>query len=266
METKKIHFLAGLPRSGTTLLSSILNQNPDIYATPNSPLCQIMWDTQQDILKTEQFQVFQDLPYLDRIVGGIAKSAYSDRNEKHILDKCRDWGNPYNLEMIQRHITTEPKFVLVVRDILDILASFITLLNKPNQNTTYYDAELSFYYRGINDARCDFLMKPNGIIDRALWSIKNVMDNSNYILITYDELIENPETTTLAVCDFLEVDSFEYNFSNIINKYPEDDKMFGLNGFHDIRKTISKISKPYQDVLSEYVINKYKNHEVWNGN
>lgn len=263
MDSKKIYFLSGLPRSGTTLFSSILNQNPDICATPNSPLCQIMWDTYQNILQTEQFQVFADLPYLDRVMKGISKSAYENKTETYIFDKCRDWGNPYNLDMIKRHITQEPKFVLLVRDILDILASFVTLLNKPHQNTSYYDNEIPYYYRELNDARCDFLMKPDGLIDRSLWSIKNVMEKSNFILITYDELIESPEATTKAVCDFMEIPDFKYDFSNIQNKYPEDDKMFGLNGFHEIRKTISKTSKPYQDVLSDYVIQKYKNYEIW---
>ena len=33
---KKIFFLVGMPRAGNTLLSSILNQNPDIAVTPNT--------------------------------------------------------------------------------------------------------------------------------------------------------------------------------------------------------------------------------------
>ena len=35
---KSIYFLGGLPRSGNTLLSALLNQNPDIYVSPLSPL------------------------------------------------------------------------------------------------------------------------------------------------------------------------------------------------------------------------------------
>jgi len=37
--------LSGLPRSGSTLLSAILSQNPLIHAEGNSAVCQIMWDT-----------------------------------------------------------------------------------------------------------------------------------------------------------------------------------------------------------------------------
>jgi hypothetical protein len=37
-DEKKFFFMAGLPRSGGTLLSSILSQNPDVYVSPQSTL------------------------------------------------------------------------------------------------------------------------------------------------------------------------------------------------------------------------------------
>ena len=36
MENKKFYFLCGLPRAGNTLLTSLLNQNPQIACTPNA--------------------------------------------------------------------------------------------------------------------------------------------------------------------------------------------------------------------------------------
>src|SRR6202046_5978942 len=38
----KFHFMSGLPRSGTTLLAAILNQNPRCRAGMTSPLADIM--------------------------------------------------------------------------------------------------------------------------------------------------------------------------------------------------------------------------------
>ena len=35
-------FLSSLPRSGSTLLTSLLNQRPDTYASPTSNLCDTM--------------------------------------------------------------------------------------------------------------------------------------------------------------------------------------------------------------------------------
>src|SRR5215468_10161508 len=39
---RKFHFISGLPRSGTTLLAAILNQNPRFRAGMTSPLADIM--------------------------------------------------------------------------------------------------------------------------------------------------------------------------------------------------------------------------------
>ena len=40
--SKTIHFLAGLPRSGSTLLANILAQNPKIHVTPTSGICDML--------------------------------------------------------------------------------------------------------------------------------------------------------------------------------------------------------------------------------
>jgi hypothetical protein len=49
-------FLAGLPRSGSTLLASLLNQRDDVYVSTNSPVAQIMWDTEQSVNRTQQYR------------------------------------------------------------------------------------------------------------------------------------------------------------------------------------------------------------------
>ena len=41
--SKQYIFLAGLPRSGSTLFTSILNQNPDIFASSSSPVCNTLY-------------------------------------------------------------------------------------------------------------------------------------------------------------------------------------------------------------------------------
>ena len=42
---KNYYFISGLPRSGSTLLSTILSQNPDFYADISSPLSMITENT-----------------------------------------------------------------------------------------------------------------------------------------------------------------------------------------------------------------------------
>ena len=55
---KKYHFITGLPRSGSTLLTSILNQNPRFHSSITDPLATFvkgMLDTLQNEpgMKTE---------------------------------------------------------------------------------------------------------------------------------------------------------------------------------------------------------------------
>ena len=55
------------------------------------------------------------------------------------------------------------------------------------------------------------------------------------------------------------------DFDNIIVKDREKDlEVYGLPTMHEVRKKVTKISKPYQEVLSVDVINKYINYDFWN--
>ena len=53
--------------------------------------------------------------------------------------------------------------------------------------------------------------------------------------------------------------------NNIKAKDREKDKeVYGLPTMHEVRPKIEKKSKHYSEVLSEEVINKYKNMDFWN--
>ena len=68
--SKKIFFLAGLPRAGNTILTSILNHNPDVCCTPNSITLEIVKDL--FLLKTtDVFQNFPDHKSLDNVLDSV---------------------------------------------------------------------------------------------------------------------------------------------------------------------------------------------------
>jgi hypothetical protein len=54
---KNFVMMCGLPRTGSTLLSSILNQNPLIHAEGNSAVCQLMWDMEVSCNTSGQEQI-----------------------------------------------------------------------------------------------------------------------------------------------------------------------------------------------------------------
>ena len=65
-------------------------------------------------------------------------------------------------------------------------------------------------------------------------------NKGEFLFVSYNELVTQTKETIEKIYTFCEWDSFEHNYNEIINKHPEDDTVYKLNGMHDIRSTISK--------------------------
>jgi len=265
------HFLSGLPRSGSTLLSSILNQNPDIYSGANSPMCGMMFNLEQSILASEQYRAHPKPEVIPHTIMGVLHNYYLDRTESIILDKSREWAIQEYFNVLLRNMNEDPKVVLTVRNVTDILASFIYMIYQNPQSPSFIDQEIQArqefnFYRPIDDIRCDHLMRPKGLIDNALYGIAfaELEENKEYFyIIEYEDLINNTKQTIDGVYEFLELESYDHDFTNIVNLAPEDDRVYGLRGLHDVRPKISRREINKEEILSPYVLNKYSGLEFW---
>ena len=74
---RKLFFLVALPRSGNTLLASILNQNPDIAATANSMTLEIM-KVLFLLKQTDVFKNYPDHKSLDNVLNTVFDNYYKD--------------------------------------------------------------------------------------------------------------------------------------------------------------------------------------------
>ena len=123
-KNKKIFFLAGLPRSGNTLLTSILNQNPDIACTPNS----ITLEIYKELFLLKKTDVFINYPHhqsIDNVLDAVYPAYYKDWNYKYIIDRGVA-GTTGNLMLLKKHFKQEIKIIFLVRPLLEVLASWIT--------------------------------------------------------------------------------------------------------------------------------------------
>ena len=102
--------LSGLPRTGSTLLSAILSQNPEIHAEGNSAVCQLMWDAQCSINGTANQQLIAS-DRLDtgiEIIKNIPNIYYKDITASTVIDKCRSWTLPDNMAMLNKYFEHKP--------------------------------------------------------------------------------------------------------------------------------------------------------------
>jgi sulfotransferase len=265
------HFLSGLPRSGSTLLSSILNQNPDIYSGPNSPMCGMMFNLERSILASEQYNAYPKPQVLPATICGVLESYYSDINENIIIDKSREWSIKEHFEVLLRNMPYDPKVILTVRSINEILASFMYLVHTNPQSASFIDQEIEArqefnYYRHPDEIRCDHLMRPKGLIDNALYGIAYAMleENRKYFhIVEYNDLVYKTQETLGGIYEFLGIEKFNHDLNNIRNIAPENDKIYGLEGMHEVRPSIDHRKINIAEHLSPYVLNKYSNLEFW---
>ena len=75
---KKFYFMAGLPRAGSTLLSTLLNQNPRLYSGPSSPVLGAMYATHDNFLANELYTGYPKPDSVNQIIGSIIDNWYYD--------------------------------------------------------------------------------------------------------------------------------------------------------------------------------------------
>ena len=99
----KLHMLAGLPRSGTTLLGAILNQNPKVYVTTTSPFVEILWRNYSVWFEESEIPCLDTLKTRDLkkpFLKNVAHSYFNELTDKEIvIDKRRSWHKISNMHM-----------------------------------------------------------------------------------------------------------------------------------------------------------------------
>jgi len=262
---KTYYFMAGLPRSGSTLLRSLLNQNPKIHIEPVSPIMELMYWNDHYFSDSEQYLAYPKPKSAYKIVSSIIDNYYFDVEKPVVIDHCRAWSN--NVERIKTYITPNPKIICPVRDVVEVLASFIDMIHRNKDEVSFIDHYLIDSNLEVNDDnRCHYLMSKEGIVEQALWAQSQAFirgDDKYLLMVEYDDMVNSPQETMNRIYEFLEMDSYQHDFDNIDNTYRETEHQWNLKDMHSVRKRISKKSKNPEDVLSETILNKYKNLEYW---
>ena len=265
--TKSFFFDSGLPRSGSTAFSAILNQNPQIHAGALSPAFELMHHIQSYFEISEQAKAYPKPECNSKIISSVLENYYSDTEKPYVIDKSRAWIG--QIPFIRQYITQNPKIICTVRHPLDILASFIDLIHKHPDEISFLDKVLiSQRIPLTDDNRCEFLMSPSGVVFNSMNGLAKAFhegDRNCIHLIDYDDLVNNPEQVMNGVYEFLELEPYQHDFNSITNSHRErDTEVYGLSTMHQVKGTLEKTSRSYSDILSDTIINRYKNLDFWN--
>jgi sulfotransferase len=264
---KTYHFLAGLPRSGNTMLSALLNQNPDIYSSPLSPLPALMWEFANSCNTLEQTnRNIENKIKAEAFLSSFMDNYYKEVEKPIVIDRQKSWGTPENIDMLKKYVTQTPKIIFTVRDILEIIASFVKMDADYLEYGAYTSGQYTANYLSKNDLISEYIMSPNGDIEKALLSLASAFYPENkgmFHIVEYNDLVFNPEETMASIYDFLDMPHYKHNFKKIQKIEIDNDEAIGLpKDLHDIRESLSKSSTSI-DILSDYIKHKYSNMEFW---
>ena len=250
---KKLFFLVAMPRSGNTLFASIINQNPEIAATPNSITLEIM----KDLFLLKETDVFQNYPNhksLDNVLDSVYDTYYKDWPQRIIIDRGPVM-TPGNFSLMQKHFKRPFKCIVILRDLMDVLASYMKWYTENS------DAFPNRYNCKNDEEKLGMIMNNKGAVAKDLEAIKNSYNYPNLChFVKYDNLVAQPEQEFRKIYQFIDEPYFNHSFENLqqieVNGMKYDDTIVGKN-MHNIRSVVRKVPNPYINKIPERIKQKY---------
>jgi hypothetical protein len=81
--------------------------------------------------------------------------------------------------------------------------------------------------------------------------------------VDYNNLTQNPQIELNKIYEFLEIESYNHDFSNILNTCAEDkDYAWGIENLHQIRPKLQRTSPPPEEVIGEDNVKLYDKFNI----
>ncbi|TAF55369.1 MAG: polysaccharide deacetylase [Oscillatoriales cyanobacterium] len=209
---KKRIFLVGSPRSGTTILQSLLAAHPEVISFPESKFFHyLLYDKfvaklpsrmesffKDEINRPELLQGFDDSQSVEAKVSwfvGVLDGLAAEQHKSIWLEKTPE--HIYFIPDIERFLP-DVKFIHILRNSMDCIASMHEATRDFNE----------LWGGGWDLARCIDGWK------YAVLTSHKYLDKSNHILVKYEELVDNKKLVLEDICNFLGI---EYDAGMLIN-------------------------------------------------
>ena len=265
---KKFFFLAGLPRSGSTLLAALLSQNKAMYVSGTSGILELITANRNYWSKVTEFNALDPKVSSARKIStlrGMLYGHYDDIEQTTVIDKCRQW--PAHFEMAQAIIGEPAKMIITVRDIRDVLASFERKYREAKADTQVSQEALnSVEYQSV-EGRCDILISTKQIVGGSIVAIRDAVNRGfreQMHFVDYDDLCKKPTRVLEGIYDFLGIHPGDHDTLNVKNNVVERDEMYGWKDLHAIRGVIQPQEPQWPKYLPDAVAKKFEpNAKFW---
>ena len=254
-----LHFISGLPRSGSTLLAAILRQNPRFHAGMSSPVGSLFMALQGAMSRRNEAAVFIDEAQKRELLKGLFDNYYHSIHPRQLVfDTNRAWCS--KLPTLVK-LFPEARVVCCVRHVPWIMDSIERLIRE-----NAFDLSGIFGFESLNTVytRVNRLAASEGLVGLALDALREAFWGENsgrLILVGYEALAKNPKVTLSQLYAFLDEPWFEHDFDNVEYEANDFDLALGTPNLHKVRRRVEWIERT--TVLPPELFNRFTNDAFW---
>lgn len=254
-----IHFISGLPRSGSTLLASILRQNPRFSAEMSSPMATMFMALQRSMSQTNEGAAFIAEDQKRMLLGGLFTSYYhSAHTSQVVFDTNRVWCA--KLPILAK-LFPAAKVICCVRPVPWILDSIERLVRR-----NAFDLSGLFGFEPYNTVftRVSRVAASDGLVGFALDALKEAVfgeQADRLILVDYEALARRPTETIAEIYKFVGEPLFNHDFDNVEYSADDFDLRLGTPGLHRVRRKVEWTER--ESVIPPELFMRFANDAFW---
>lgn len=260
---KTLHLISGLPRSGSTLITNILKQNPEIHGESVSSLSTIFGSINASWSELEPNKEYNNVDAKTGVLKSVLQGYYEHIDKPIVVDKDRGW-IPL-IPQLESILGRKMKIIVCVRNPAEILASFEKLRK---DNPLFFTRADVFLKEGSNiSSRAYYYAGPEGPLGLSHRNLKDAITMGyldRFLFVDYNRYCNSPKSQTKRIYDFLELEPFEHDFENITQTEEYNDLVVGLPNLHKIKPTIDKTTTNCVEYLGLELYEQYNREIFWN--
>jgi len=258
--SSNLHFISGLPRSGSTLLSAVLRQNPRFHASMTSPLAALWSALLPKMSGASEFVSFFDDERRQAILRGVLQGYYQHlQSDQVIFDTNRTWTGKTAL---LKTLYPDSKIICCVREVPWIIDSIERMLRKNPLQTSRL---MNFQPGSSVYARVEILMNSeSGLIGMAWSTLREAWFSehaSRLIVINYDQFTAQPKATIGRLYEALGETPFDHDFDHVTYDEPDYDADLGMPGMHKVREKVEPEKR--EPCIPPDIFAKYADTNFW---
>jgi sulfotransferase len=228
----KYHFVVGLPRSGSTMLAALLNQNPALFASGPSPAYALFNTAFKGMSDESELPAMINDTQRAAVLKAIVEAVHASQKGGAgvVFDSNRRW-----IQRMDQLAVLFPlcRIIACVRDPAKVMNS----LEKSRRQAPFLQNRM-FHPDDTLAQSVDRAMARDGILGAALNLVEQALTGPHaerMILVDYDLLLEHPAKVMSALYSFLRIPHFAHDFDSFSFEMPGFDTYLNAPGLHDIK-------------------------------